>query len=68
MSFLRSPITAGPVRPTVLTDIFSYQSHCFVFLFLFIYIYIFFFFIISNYSTTWSSRADWWIIDKPPVF
>ena len=50
MSFLRSPIMAGPVRPTVLTDIFSYQSHCFVFLFLFIYIYIFFF-IISNYST-----------------
>ena len=26
MSFLRSLITAGPVRPSVLTDIISYQS------------------------------------------
>ena len=31
MSFLRSPIKAGPVRPSVLTCIFSYQSHCFCF-------------------------------------
>ena len=29
MSFLRSPIKAGPVRPSVLTGIFSYHSHCF---------------------------------------
>ena len=55
---------AGPVRPSVLTGIFSYQSHCFC-VFVFVYIYIF---IISNYSTTLSSGADWWIIDKPPVF
>ena len=42
MSFLRSPIKAGPVRPSVLTGIFSYQSitlflcfcSCFYFLFL----------------------------------
>ena len=55
---------AGPVQPSVLTGIFSYQSHCFcVFVFIFI-----FYFIISNYSTTLSSGADWWIIDKPPVF
>ena len=26
MSFLRSPITTGPVRPSVLTGIVSYQS------------------------------------------
>ena len=32
MSFLRSLIKAGPVRPSVLTGIFSYQSHCFCFL------------------------------------
>ena len=42
MSFLRSPITAGPVRPSVLTGIFSYQSitlflcFCFYFYFLFL--------------------------------
>ena len=29
MSFLRSPIKAGPVQPSVVTGIFSYQSHCF---------------------------------------
>ena len=38
MSFLGSPITAGPMRPSVLTGIFSYQSItlflCFLFLFL----------------------------------
>ena len=34
MSFLRSPIKAGPVRPLVLTGIFSYQCFCFNFLFL----------------------------------
>ena len=56
MSLLRSPITAGPVRPSVLTGIFSYQSHCFVFLFLFLFT--FFIFVISNYSTTLSSGAD----------
>ena len=68
MSFLRSPITAGPMRPSVLTGIFSYQSHCFcVFVYVFVYIYIYFF-IISNYSTTLSSGAHWWTIDKPPVF
>ena len=67
MSFLRSPIMAGPVRPSVLTGIFSYQSHCFcVFVFVYIYIYIFYFY--HNYSTTLSSGADWWIIDKPLVF
>ena len=64
MSFLRSPIKAGPVRPSVLTGIFSYQSHCFCF-YVFALIFIF---IISNYSTTLSSGANWWIIDKPPVF
>ena len=38
MSFLRSPIKAGPVRPSVLTGIFSYQSHCFcVYVFAFIF-------------------------------
>ena len=59
MPFLRSPITASPVRPSVLTGMFSYQSHCFcVFVFIFI---------TSNYSTTLSSGADWWIIDKPLV-
>ena len=42
MSFLRSPIKAGPVRPSVLTGIFSYQSHCFC-VFVFVYIYIFLF-------------------------
>ena len=64
MSFLRSPIKAGPVRPSVLTGIFSYQSHCFC-----VYVFaLFFIFIISNYSATLSSGADWWIIDKPPVF
>ena len=42
MSFLRSPIKAGPVRPSVLTGIFSYQSItlflclCFCFYFLFL--------------------------------
>ena len=64
MSFLRSPIKAGPVRPSVQTGIFSYQSHCFcVYVFALIFI-----FNISNYSTTLSSGADWWIIDKAPVF
>ena len=29
MSFLGSPIAAGPVWSSVLTGIFSYQSHCF---------------------------------------
>ena len=67
MSFLESLITAGPVRPSVLTGIFSYQSHCFcVFVFLFLFLY--FIFIISNYSTTLSSGSDWWIIDKPSAF
>ena len=42
MSFLRSPIKAGPVRPSVLAGIFSYQSItlflclCFCFYFLFL--------------------------------
>ena len=55
MSFLRPTITASPVWPSVLTGIFSYQSHCFcVFVFI-----LFFIFIISNYSTTLSSAADW---------
>ena len=48
MSFLRSPITAGPVRPSVLTGFF-FISHCFcvfvfVFVFVFVYIYIFYFY------------------------
>ena len=64
MSFLRSPITAGPVRPSLA---FFHINHT-VFVFLFLFISIFFIFIISNYSTTLSSGADWWIIDKPPVF
>ena len=62
MSFLGSLITASPVRPSVLTGIFSYQSHCFCVFVLFL-----FFIFISNYSATLSSGADWWIIDKPPV-
>ena len=62
MSFLRSPIMAGPVWPSVLTGIFSYQSHCFC---VFVFISVF---IVSNYSTTLSCGVDWWIIDKPPVF
>ena len=62
MSFLGSSITAGPVWPSVLTGIVSYQSHCSC-VFLFISI-----FMISNYNTTLSCGADWWIIDKPPVF
>ena len=57
MSFLGS--AAGPEWPSVVTGIFSIT----VFEFLFIY-----FFIISNYSTTLSSGANWGIIDKPPVF
>ena len=65
MSFLRSPIKAGSVQPSVLTGIFSYQSHCFC---VYVFALIFFIFIISNYCTTLSSGADWWIIDKPPVF
>ena len=40
MSFLGSPITAGPVRPSILTGIFSYQSlflcFCFYLYFLFL--------------------------------
>ena len=63
MSYLGSLITAGPVRPSVRTGIFSYQSQFLCFCF-----YFYFIFIISNYSTTLSSGADWWIIDKPPVF
>ena len=40
MSFLRSPITAGPVRPSVLTGFFSYQSHIFCVIFCFcLYLY-----------------------------
>ena len=66
MSFLRPPIMAGPVWPSVLTGICHINHTVFVFLFLFIFMY--FIFIICNYSTTWSSGADWWIIDKPPVF
>ena len=66
MSFLRSPIKAGPVWPSVLTGIFSYQS---ITLFLCVLLLLLFFIlIISNYSTTLSSGVDWWIIDKPPVF
>ena len=38
MSFLRSPITAGPVRPSILTGIFSYKSHCFCVFVLFTFI------------------------------
>ena len=45
MSFLGSPIAASPEWPSVLTGIFSYQSHCFcVFVFIFVYIYIFYFY------------------------
>ena len=45
MSFLRSPIMAGPVWPSVLTGICSYQSHCFcVFVFVFLFIVILFYF------------------------
>ena len=70
MSFLRSPITAGPVRPSL--AFFHINHTVFVFLFLCfcfcLYLAIFFIFIISNYNTTLSSGADWWIIDKPPVF
>ena len=41
MSFLRSPIKAGPVRPSVLTGFFSYQSHCFcVFCFCFYFLFL----------------------------
>ena len=41
MSFLRSPIKAGPVRPSVLTGIFSYQSHCFcVYVFALIFLFL----------------------------
>ena len=62
MSFLRSPITAGPV----LTGIFSYQSHCFC-VFVFVYIYIFSFLsLVTAVLATLSSGADWWIIDKQP--
>ena len=54
MSFLGSLIVVGPVRPSILTGIFAYQSHCFcVFLFLFLSLV---------------SEAVWWIIDKPPMF
>ena len=48
MSFLRSPITAGPVRPSVLTGIFSYQSHCF---YVFVFVYIYFFLFLSLVTT-----------------
>ena len=34
----------------------------------FVFLFLFFIFINSNYSTTLSCGADWWIIDKPPVF
>ena len=38
MSFLGSPIAAGPERPSVLTGIFFFINHnVFVFLFIFIY-------------------------------
>ena len=63
MSFLRSPIKAGPVRPS---DWHYFISITLVFVFMILLL--FFIFIISNYSTTLSSGADWWIIDKPPVF
>ena len=48
MSFLESPITAGAVWPSVLTGIFSCQSHCFCVVFLILILI----FIINNYSTT----------------
>ena len=45
MSFLGSLITAGPVGPSVLTGIFSHQSHCFcVFVVILIFFFFFFFF------------------------
>ena len=59
MSFLRSPIAVDPEWPSVLTGIFSYQSHCFLCVY---------FLFLSLVTTTLSSGADWWIIDKPPVF
>ena len=63
MSFLGSPITAGPVRPL------SSDWHLFISINHTVFcVFLFFIFIISNYSTTLSSGADWWIIDKPPVF
>ena len=40
MSFLRSPIKAGPVRPSVLTGIFLYQSHCFCVCFCFNFLFL----------------------------
>ena len=63
MSFLGSLITAGTVQPSVLSGIFSYQSHCFSVFILFL-----FFIFISNYSITLYSGADWRIIDELPVF
>ena len=43
MSFLRSPIVAGPVRPSVLTGIFHINHTVYVFLF-FVFVYIFYFY------------------------
>ena len=63
MSFLRSPIKAGPVRPSVMTGIFSYQSHCLCLCFCFYFLFL------SLVTTVLPCPgADWWIIDKPPVF
>ena len=42
MSFLRSPIVAGPVWPSVLTGIFSYQSITLFCVFAFIFIFYFY--------------------------
>ena len=64
MSFLRSPITAGPVWPSLA---FFHINHT-VFVLMFLFVFIFFIFIITNYSTNMSSGANLWIIDKPPVF
>ena len=64
MSFLGSLIMAGPVLPSVLTGIFSYQSHCSL-----SFCFYFYFLFLSLVTTVLlSSGADWWIIDKPPVF
>ena len=46
MSFLRSPIKEGPVRPSVLTGILSYQSHCFC-----VYVFVFIFYFSSLVTT-----------------
>ena len=39
MPFLGSHIAAGPEWPSVLTGIFSYQSHCFCVFILFLFFY-----------------------------